>query len=87
MSLKWPQVGDFGWPPVGGIQVQVWELTPEALARWQQEQHARWDNDGELFSSSGPLPNRICESPVMGLVAPALTPAPQARASAPLRAS
>ena len=54
-------------PPVGGIQVQVWELTPEALARWQQEQRDRWDDGGELFSASGPDAGMVCESSPMGL--------------------
>lgn len=51
-------------PPVGGIQIQVWELTPEALARWQQQQRDRWGTDDVGVSYSQSM---ICESSVMGL--------------------
>lgn len=51
-------------PPVGGIQIQVWELTPEALARWQQQQRDRWGTDDVGISYSQSM---ICESSVMGL--------------------
>ncbi len=48
-------------PPVGGIQIQLWELTPEALARWRQQR------ENEMVASCASLAYSVCESGAMGL--------------------
>lgn len=51
-------------PAVGGIQVQVWELTPDALQRWKQQHRDRWDDKMSFYGSATAM---ICASPAMGL--------------------
>lgn len=52
-------------PPVGGIQVQVWELTPEAFARWHK-QSSREETYGPMICYSS-TDRTIRESSPMGL--------------------